>query len=125
MAGTILIIDDEEGIREMLTDSLEDLGYAVASCKDGVEAVDFYRAHQTEVGIVILDMTMPRMSGAECFTQLQAINPAVKVIVSTGGSFDQDVRQMRKQGVLHFIPKPVSVDDIVALIDQILAEGVA
>jgi two-component system cell cycle sensor histidine kinase/response regulator CckA len=123
MAGSILIVDDEEGVREMLTDSFEDLGYTVSSCKDGQEGVDFYRTHHADIDLVIMDMTMPRLCGSECFAQLQAIDPAVKVIVSTGGTFDQDMRQMLKQGVKQFFPKPVNVDDITAIVKQILDEA--
>jgi DNA-binding NtrC family response regulator len=123
MAGSILIVDDEEGVRNMLTDTFEDFGYRVAVCKDGADAVEFYRGHHAEIDLVIMDVTMPRMSGPECLAQLRIINPSVRVIVSSGFVFDGDVQAMMEQGAIRFIQKPVDIDVISDLVKSVLGTG--
>jgi len=77
---SILVVDDEEILRDLMKDILRDLGYGVMLAPDGREAVDVYREHEDEIDLVIVDMVMPKMGGKETFQELRRINPEVKAL---------------------------------------------
>jgi len=72
---SILVVDDEEILRSLMKDILENLGYGVVLASDGREAVEVYRNHQEGIDLVIVDMMMPKMGGRETFQELRRINP--------------------------------------------------
>ena len=117
---TILVVDDEETIRLLVQDILEDLGYNVLSAGDGFEAVALYREKAGTIGLVILDMTMPGMGGRETFEKLKEMNPGVRAILSTGYSEDERARQMLAMGVKSFVQKPYRIDDLALAVRRIL-----
>jgi PAS domain S-box-containing protein len=80
----ILVIEDEISVSEIARDMLSGLGYTVYTVHDGKSAVDFYRARQASIDLVLLDINMPVMSGTEAFEQLRAINPSVRIVIVTG-----------------------------------------
>jgi CheY-like chemotaxis protein len=82
--GTILLVDDEEMVREMAKDMLTRFGFRVLEAKDGVEAVEMYRQRQDEIRCVLCDLTMPRMNGWETLTALRKLNPDVPLILASG-----------------------------------------
>lgn len=120
--GKILIIDDEEGVREVLCDMLLHLGYEVISVSDGVEALTYYREKGHEIDAVILDMVMPRMKGKECFQKLRALNPRVKVILSSGYDRNEAVQEILDEGVQGFVQKPYRVQQLSEVIAKVLQE---
>ncbi|MFQ5518948.1 MAG: ATP-binding protein, partial [Mariprofundus sp.] len=83
-AGSVLIIDDEEMIRETAAMMLEGIGFETLSAVDGLDGVEVYRQHQDKIAAVLLDMTMPKLDGHGCFRELKRINPQVKVVLSSG-----------------------------------------
>ena len=83
-SGTVLVVDDEEVVRNTARAMLERYGYSVLLAHDGQEAVDLYRAAPDRIAVVLLDLTMPVMGGAEAFRQLRLIRPNVRVILSSG-----------------------------------------
>ena len=83
-AGTILIGDDEAPVLRVLQRILKRSGYAVLSAVDGQEAVDVFQAHDGTVDLVILDVTMPRLSGVEAATRIRALAPDIKIMISSG-----------------------------------------
>lgn len=105
-SGTIMLVDDEEVIREAGSEILKELGYRVVFCNDGQEAVEYYAVHHDEIDFVLLDIIMPRLSGHNCLIKLQQINPEVKVLVSSGYSINSEAKEMLQQGALGFIQKP-------------------
>lgn len=105
-AGTILLVDDEEGVREMAADVLTELGYMVKACANGLDAVEHYRAAWHEIDLVVLDMVMPEMNGPDAFHVMRAINPGVRVVLSSGFSVEGDAAELLAQGALAFIQKP-------------------
>jgi CheY-like chemotaxis protein len=82
--GTILLVDDEEMVREMAKTMLTRLGFTVLEAKDGVEAVEMFRQHQDEIRCVLTDLTMPHMNGWETLTALRKLAPDIPVILASG-----------------------------------------
>jgi two-component system cell cycle sensor histidine kinase/response regulator CckA len=119
-AGTILIVDDEDVVRELLSEMLQHLGFHTIAARDGLEAVDIYRDQCNEIDLVFLDMIMPRLSGKETFLEMKRIRPDVRVILSTGFSRDGSVQEVLDQGILGFIQKPYSLDQLSASISEAL-----
>lgn len=119
---TLLLVDDEEVVLEAVSDMLGELGYRVISASGGHEALEIYRQHSDEIALVLLDLVMPEMSGGECFSELKTINPAVKVVLSTGYSMDGNVQEIVDLGLVGFIQKPYRMEelgrDIRAVLDQ-------
>ncbi|NWF39811.1 PAS domain S-box protein [Mariprofundus sp. NF] len=104
--GTILVVDDEETVREVATMMLEDMGFKTLSAVDGSDALQVYRKHESEIVAVLLDMTMPKMDGKECFRELRRINPEVKVILSSGYNEQDATSRFVGQGLAGFLQKP-------------------
>ena len=117
---TILVVDDEETIRMLVKDILEEIGYSVLSAGDGFEALELYKERDGKIGLVILDMTMPGMGGRETFEKLKELNPHVRAILSTGYSEDERARQMLAMGVKAFVQKPYRIDDLASTVRRIL-----
>jgi len=105
-SGTVLVVDDEPAVRLVATRILSHAGFQVVTAGDGVEGVEQFRAHQGEIVAVLLDMTMPRMGGAETFRALREIAPSVKVILTSGHDEQQMIGRFTGQGLAGFIQKP-------------------
>ena len=83
--GVVLLADDEAVVRDVGSEMLKSLGYTVVAARDGKEAVEVF-ASRDDISFVILDLTMPRMDGEECFRELRRLRPGVRVIMSSGYS---------------------------------------
>ncbi|MBI5564145.1 MAG: GAF domain-containing protein [Chloroflexi bacterium] len=117
MAGQlILVIDDEEPVRLAVADILDDCGLSVIAAEDGETGVRLYRERQAEIQLVLLDLSMPGQSGEETFQQLRALNPWVRVILSSGYNQAEVARRFAGAGYSGFIQKPY---DDVTLINAI------
>jgi PAS domain S-box-containing protein len=116
---TILLADDEPMIRNLGRTILQGYGYHVLLAEDGEEAVDVFRTHKDDIDLVILDLTMPRLSGRDAFRQLMKIDPDVRVLFASGYSSDHaiDLENERVQG---FIGKPYRPDDLGRIVRQAL-----
>jgi two-component system cell cycle sensor histidine kinase/response regulator CckA len=104
--GTILLVDDEETVLDLVKEVLETLGYSVLVARDGGQAVNKYRKNKEKISLVILDMVMPKMGGREAFEQIKTINPGVKVLLASGFSISSEAQELLKQGANGFIQKP-------------------
>ena len=116
---TILLVDDEPMILDVGQNMLETLGYRVLAVQSGDEAVDTYR-QKTGIDLVVLDMIMPDMGGAETFAQLKRIDPDVRVLLSSGYSIDGQANEILNQGCIGFIQKPFSIQEMSSKIRDIL-----
>ena len=110
--GSVLVVDDEETIREVAGLMLEDMGFDVLLAENGLVAIDLYRLHQTEIVTVLLDMTMPKMNGEETFRELRRINPDVTVILSSGYNEQDATQHFLGKGLAAFIQKPYAPEDL-------------
>ncbi len=107
--GTILLVDDEDMIIEVGSEILKALGYQVFSAKSGNEALEIYEKNKENIDVVILDMIMPGMSGGETYDNLKGIDPAVKVLLSSGYSIDGEASEILARGCNGFIQKPFNI----------------
>jgi len=119
--GTILLVDDQEPVRDVCSAMLRNLGYRVVTASDGREGLAYYRDAWRNIDLVIVDMVMPVLGGPECFRGMKEINPDVRAILSTGYSLEGAVQEIMNEGVLGFIQKPFRMDQL----SQIVAATIA
>jgi PAS domain S-box-containing protein len=105
-SGVVLVVDDEKLVREMVKKALERYGYTVLLADGGLAAIDLLKRHPADVALVVLDLSMPRMSGEEALPELRKIRPEVKVLVSSGYSESETMTMFKGQRVSGFIQKP-------------------
>jgi two-component system, cell cycle sensor histidine kinase and response regulator CckA len=117
---TILLVDDEPMITEVGQEILAALGYRVLTAASGQEALETYRTNQEQIALLIIDMIMPHMGGGELFDRLKSINPAAKVLLSSGYSIDGQAREILERGCQGFIQKPFSISQLSVKIREIL-----
>ena len=110
--GFILIIDDERPVRDAITDILEIEGIPVKTAANGKAGIQLYAQNPAEFKLVILDMSMPGLSGEATLGQLKAINPDVKVILSSGYSPNDISPLIAQQDQVGFLPKPYKIDTL-------------
>jgi PAS domain S-box-containing protein len=108
-SGTILMVDDEEMVLDVGARVLKKLGYTVLESNNGRHAVELYKKLQDKIKLVVLDIVMPDMGGAEVYDRLREINPDVKVLLSSGYSIDDQAREIMERGCDDFIQKPFSL----------------
>lgn len=120
--GRILVIDDQEVIRSVSKEMLELLGYSVIAAASGPEGIELFAGQHEKINLVILDMIMPGMGGAETFSQLRAIDPQVPVILATGYSVDGDVDEVLSRGCNGFLQKPYHAAQLAEKISEVLSE---
>jgi len=110
--GGILLVDDEELIRSMGHDLLEELGYTIFLAEDGEQALEFYRKHRDKISLVILDMIMPKLGGKETCQKLLEKDPNARVLFCSGFHREGTVEELVKYGAKGFIKKPFSMIDL-------------
>jgi len=108
--GTLLIADDEVTICAIGKYMLEQVGFKVVTAYDGVEAVDIFRKHADEIVCVILDLTMPHLSGEEVFKEINTIKPGVKVILSSGYDEQDAMQSFSGEEIAGFVQKPYTFE---------------
>ncbi|AKG20321.1 PAS domain S-box protein [Calothrix sp. 336/3] len=113
----ILVVDDETVIQSIATASLEEHNYRTLLARDGIEAIALYAKHQNEISIVLMDMMMPNMGGLNAILTLQAINPQVKIIASSGLSSNRS--QAIDAGAKAFLHKPYTIEELLQTLSQV------
>ena len=119
-AKTVLLVDDEEIVIGVGRQMLEKLGFSVLTAENGKEALDVYSNYQNDIDFVLLDMIMPDMGAAETYDGLQAINPVIKVLLSSGYGVDQQTGELLRRGCSGFIQKPFNMQSLSEKIEEIL-----
>jgi len=119
----VLVVEDEDVIRTMVTRMLDGLGYRVTTAVDGQEGADYYARHADEIDLVIVDMVMPRMNGRDCFRRLKEVNPEVKTVLSTGYGLDSVVRGLLSDGMVGYVQKPYLVSQLSDAVAKALGRG--
>ena len=117
---TVLLVDDEEIVVGVGKQMLERLGFSVLTAKNGQEALDIYMDNREAVDLVLLDMIMPGMEAGDTYDKLAAINPAIKVLLSSGYSLDQKAMGILDRGCSGFIQKPFNMQVLQEKIGEIL-----
>jgi CheY-like chemotaxis protein len=104
----------------MATEMLENLGYRVHVCRDGLEAREFYQASWRQVDLVLLDLIMPRLGGKDTFAALRAINPKARILLSSGFSVEGEAQGILEEGALGFLQKPYQKVELAKKIQEAL-----
>lgn len=117
---TILIIDDDINILSNLKDLLEELGYTVFSASGGMEGITSFRENFHLIDLVIVDMIMPEIDGAETISHLQKIKPDIKIVISSGFNYEDSSGRISNTEISGSIQKPFRIHELSQLLDSIL-----
>ncbi|MBU2515789.1 response regulator [bacterium] len=104
--GLILVVDDEEIVRSLAEEILEECGYTIITAENGLQAVEIFREKQAEIKLVVLDLIMPKMSGNEAYKKIKKIDPKVKVLLVSGFKQDDRIQTVLDMGITGFLQKP-------------------
>lgn len=122
MAGTILLVDDEEFVRSLAQRILKKSGCKVITADDGREAVEIYRQKKDEISLVILDLIMPKMDGIKCLDEILRIDPAAKVLIASGFSPDMGTKEALEGRAKGFVGKPYNLKQLLAAVRNAVIE---
>lgn len=121
--GTVLVIDDEEVVRNVTKRMLARIGYTPILADDGAVGIETYKKYRDDVVCVLLDMTMPRMSGEETLGHLKRINPDVRVLLMSGYSEQEASSRFSGKGVSAFMQKPYTPQDLQEKLYEVVSKG--
>lgn len=119
-AERILVIDDESPVRDVLTLSLEHLGYSVTVASSGVEGLEIFKKNGAAFDLVILDILMPQLSGEEVLENLRKISPQLRVLLISGYSSEEVIKRMVATGNVAFIQKPFTIEELAQNVRMLL-----
>jgi CheY-like chemotaxis protein len=121
-ARTVMLVEDEEMLRELGVMLLEGDGYRVLAAKDGVEAVEMFEAHADEIGLVVCDLGLPRLGGRDVFLRMKEIKPSVRTIVASGYLEPSLRTEILRAGVIDTVQKPYDFRELIERIRSIIGE---
>lgn len=110
--GKILVVDDEEMVRDVCISMIENLGMEAIQAQDGQSAVRIYQEKSSEISCAIVDYSMPGMDGVETFKELITVDPDIRIILSSGFTEDARLGELRSQGLAGFLHKPYEFDSL-------------
>ena len=123
LQGTVLVVDDEEVVREVTKELLERIGLDVLTAADGVEAIEVFCEHRERIVLVLLDMTMPRMDGEETFRELRQLDSQVHVILTSGYNEQDATNRFVGERLAGFLQKPFTMQDLESKLRAALGPG--
>ena len=121
--GTVLLVEDEDPLRNATATALQKRGFSVLSAADGLTAVEMFRARRNEIGVVVLDMSLPVLSGQEVYRQIRAISPEMKVLCTSGYAAKLQEATLPDLRTARFLPKPYTISDLIQRIHETMTEG--
>ena len=119
---TILMVDDEDPIRDLGSKILKKAGYSVLTASNGTDAIEMYLKYQNDIALVLMDFIMPEMGGKECMEKLLAIDPNVKIVIASGYTLDSDTREAFQKGAKGFLEKPFRINEVQRMVRRVLDE---
>jgi CheY-like chemotaxis protein len=119
--GLILVIDDDPTVRRVTRAILKEYGYGVITCSTGASAINVFRKRAEAIDCVILDLTLPEISGQELFRQLKEISPDVRVLLSSGHSSERIDEKFPRGSVDGFLKKPYDIATFLEKLREVLA----
>jgi two-component system cell cycle sensor histidine kinase/response regulator CckA len=120
----VLVVDDEDSIRELVKRALENRGYHVLTACEGTEAITLYAQNREAIKLVITDMVMPFMDGAATIRALQRLNPKLKLIAASGIGSNTKITEVEALGVQAFLPKPYALEMLLQTVHKVLESDV-
>jgi len=121
-ARTVMLVEDEEMLRELGVMMLEADGYRALAAKDGVEAVEMFEVHADEIGLVVCDLGLPRLGGRDVFLRMKEIKPSVRVIVASGYLEPTLRTEILRAGVIDTLQKPYDFRELLERIRSIIGQ---
>lgn len=116
----ILIVDDEELIRRMLSNMLTENGFKVIECSSGKEAINIFKTQGDSIDLGILDMIMPEMDGEKTFVELRKLNKNLPILISSGYSLNNKIQNVLNNGANGFIEKPFRTNQLLQAVRKVL-----
>ena len=120
---TILFVEDEQLLREVIQSVLETNGYKVLLANNGREAVEIYKKEYKDIALVLSDMGLPKLGGRDVYAMLKEINPHIKIIFASGFISQETRSELYKEGVKGFIMKPYGVHEVLHMVREVLNEN--
>jgi len=123
--GKILIVDDEQDVRDIFQDRLEKAGYNTIMAENGEEAIKTLRSgdNMLNVGIIFCDIRMPKVNGIECIDFLKQQAPGIPVVVVTGYPDAEVAKDLMKKGIKQYLVKPLDKERMMAIVEEIISQG--
>jgi signal transduction histidine kinase/HAMP domain-containing protein len=118
--ATILLLDDEEVIREMVKDMMKPYGYSVITAGDGKEGIRLFEEHKERIDLVILDMIMPQESGKQVFKKMRIIKPEARILICSGYGQEQYFHELFEAGAYGFLQKPFRKAELLSKVEAAL-----
>jgi len=109
---TVLLVDDEEIVQITIKGILKRLGYSVFTADNGQQAIQLFQRLKDQIDLILLDLTMPVMGGADALNEIRKIRPDVSVILFSGFNRDEAIRRLPAQNITGFMEKPVLIDEL-------------
>jgi two-component system cell cycle sensor histidine kinase/response regulator CckA len=119
----ILVVDDEQAIREITKTTLEAFNYRVLTANDGAQAVGLFARNLGEINAVLTDMMMPVMDGTALTHALRSLDPQIKIIASSGHYTEAKIAEASNAGVNVFLPKPYTAEKLLKTLAEVLVSG--
>jgi two-component system, cell cycle sensor histidine kinase and response regulator CckA len=116
----VLLVDDEEPMRELGQELLQEHGYRVITACDGIEGVEIYRKLKDDIALVILDLLMPNMDGGQAYVEMRKINPELRALFCTGYVASADIQELLQEEELRVLQKPVHPVDLLKTVKEVL-----
>lgn len=119
---TVLIVDDEELMREVVSIMIEENGGRVLTAVDGLDAVERFAEHKGKIDCIFMDVSMPRMNGYEAYLEIKTLDPHVPVLVVSGLKMTPEVEVLHKKGEIDFLSKPFHEVELVKALKTVLGK---
>ena len=113
---TLLLIEDDELVRDAMTRLFVREGYLVLTAPTGHDAIGVLRTPSSPIDVVLLDVGLPDVSGADLCARLRQFFPNLPVVVCTGAASQQEADELRRLGITHFFCKPIAMSELVAAV---------
>ena len=121
--GTILVVDDDKSIRDIVSASLKTFGYTVLTANDGSEGIEVFKDNQEKIQMVILDMIMPKLTGMEVYHEIKELNPDIKALLSSGYTVEDIPASIDKDLNINYLQKPFSISELINSITNIMGNN--
>jgi CheY-like chemotaxis protein len=120
---SVLVIDDEEAVRDVVRAVLSRAGYSVLTASDGVAGLETFRSREAQISLVILDVSMPKMSGAEVLAEIRRTGADVQILITSGYPESEAMARIEREDIAGFLQKPFTVRQLGAIIRRLLGDS--
>lgn len=118
---TLLVIDDDNIVRDFLQIALKRLGYCVLAAPNGRTGLAIYKRYQSKIDLVLLDMNMPGMNGSELYKRLRDWDPMAKCLMISGDAPPDEIESLKRAGLAGYLPKPFTIHSLVNHLHDVMA----